>query len=224
MQEQAQGSDWLIAYRRTINAVADSRSVVVSILPRVGVGDSLFLISGLNAVDACILVALLNSFVFDYVARQRATGGNLSFYVMKQLPIVPPEALSRESRDFIIARVLELVVTANDMLPFARACGHLGQPFSWNVDRRFALRAELDAACARHFGVLREDLAYILDSFDVVRRRDEGEHGEFRSKRVILEIYDAMAEAARTGKPYQTRLDPPPADPRVAHPDTRIKG
>jgi hypothetical protein len=32
-----------------------------------------------------------------------------------------------------------------------------------------------------------------------------------------LEIYDAMAEAERTGVPYQTRLDPPPADPRVAH-------
>jgi hypothetical protein len=30
-----------------------------------------------------------------------------------------------------------------------------------------------------------------------------------------------MAEASRTGRPYQTRLDPPPADPRVAHPDTR---
>ncbi len=35
--------------------------------------------------------------------------------------------------------------------------------------------------------------------------------------RVLLEIYDAMAEAARTGAPYATRLDPPPADPRVAH-------
>lgn len=45
--------------------------------------------------------------------------------------------------------------------------------------------------------------------------------GEYRTQRVILEIYDAMAEAMRTGKPYQTRLDPPPADPRVAHPDTR---
>jgi hypothetical protein len=33
-----------------------------------------------------------------------------------------------------------------------------------------------------------------------------------------LEIYVAMAEAIRTGRPYQTRLDPPPADPRVAHP------
>jgi hypothetical protein len=46
-------------------------------------------------------------------------------------------------------------------------------------------------------------------------------HGEYRTKRVILEIYDAMSEAARTGTPYQSRLDPPPADPRVAHKGTR---
>ena len=26
-----------------------------------------------------------------------------------------------------------------------------------------------------------------------------------------------MAEAMRTGEPYQTRLDPPPAGPSVAH-------
>ena len=37
-------------------------------------------------------------------------------------------------------------------------------------------------------------------------------------KRVILEIYDAMQKAMETGEPYQTLLDPPPADPRVAHP------
>jgi hypothetical protein len=30
-----------------------------------------------------------------------------------------------------------------------------------------------------------------------------------------------MAEAIRTGQPYRTRLDPPPADPRVAHPARR---
>src|SRR5690606_3310871 len=44
------------------------------------------------------------------------------------------------------------------------------------------------------------------------------DHGEYRTKRVILEIYDEMTDAALTGVPYQTRLDPPPADPRVAHP------
>jgi len=38
------------------------------------------------------------------------------------------------------------------------------------------------------------------------------------AKRIILEIYDVIAEAIRTGEPYRTRLDPPSADLRVAHP------
>ncbi len=59
-----------------------------------------------------------------------------------------------------------------------------------------------------------------METFPIVKRKDEAAHGEFRTKRVILEIYDAMAEAARTGTRYQTRLDPPPADPRVAHPES----
>ncbi|MEI2616885.1 MAG: hypothetical protein V9F06_04455 [Thermomicrobiales bacterium] len=56
-----------------------------------------------------------------------------------------------------------------------------------------------------------------MDTFPIVKRKDEAAHGEYRTKRVILEIYDELAEATRTGIPYQTRLDPPPADPRVAH-------
>jgi hypothetical protein len=56
-----------------------------------------------------------------------------------------------------------------------------------------------------------------MDTFPIVRRNDEAAHGEYRTKRVILEIYDEMAQAIRTARPYQTRLDPPPADPRVAH-------
>ena len=38
---------------------------------------------------------------------------------------------------------------------------------------------------------------------------------------VSIEIYDAMAEATRSAQPYRTRLDPPPADLRVADPNTR---
>ena len=65
-------------------------------------------------------------------------------------------------------------------------------------------------------------VAYIMDTFPIVKRKDEEKHGEYRTKRVILEIYDAMAEAIRSGVPYQTRLDPPPADPRCCHPKLRV--
>ena len=47
----------------------------------------------------------------------------------------------------------------------------------------------------------------------IVKRRDEKQHGGYRTKRVILEIYDAMQEAIDTGQPYQTLLDPPPGPP-----------
>jgi hypothetical protein len=56
------------------------------------------------------------------------------------------------------------------------------------------------------------------DTFPIVRKHDEKAHGEYRTKRVILEIYDALAESTRTGIPYQTRLTPPPADPSCCHP------
>jgi hypothetical protein len=49
-----------------------------------------------------------------------------------------------------------------------------------------------------------------MDTFKVVRQKDEQAHGEYRTKRLILDRYDAMADAIRTGKPYQTPLDPPP--------------
>jgi hypothetical protein len=69
-----------------------------------------------------------------------------------------------------------------------------------------------------------------MDTFPIVKRKDkarteqknaEGEvvkPGRYITKDTILEIYDALAEAVKTGKPYQTRLDPPPADPRCCHP------
>jgi hypothetical protein len=61
------------------------------------------------------------------------------------------------------------------------------------------------------YGIERDDADYILETFPIVKRK-EMEHGEYRTKRVILEIYDAMRQAMETCVPYQTRLDPPPAN------------
>ncbi|MEW8701769.1 MAG: N-6 DNA methylase [Candidatus Thiodiazotropha sp.] len=65
----------------------------------------------------------------------------------------------------------------------------------------------------RHFSIPRDAVNYIMDTFPIVRRKDEEQHGDYRTKRQILEIYDAMQEAIRTGQPYETRLDPPPGPP-----------
>lgn len=80
--------------------------------------------------------------------------------------------------------------------------------------------AEELAELVRHFPTPRHAVEHVMETFPIVKRKDEAKHGEYRTKRVILEIYDAMTEAIRTGHPYQTRLDPPPADPRCAHPES----
>jgi hypothetical protein len=56
----------------------------------------------------------------------------------------------------------------------------------------------------------------------MVHGEDEEKWGDYRTKRVILEIYDEMAKAMRTGKSYQTRLKPPPADLRCCHPSWEV--
>jgi len=143
-------------------------------------------------------------------------------------------------------RTLELVNTAYDLEAFAEECGWLGPPFRWDDERRFLLRCEMDAAFFHLYlpaeadgdwwiaeGETAQDLArlkaslptprdavgFIMDSFPIVRRKDEDKYdGDFRTRRVILEIYDAMQESIRAGQTYFTRLDPPPADPRCCHP------
>ena len=75
------------------------------------------------------------------------------------------------------------------------------------------------AALTQAFPTPRAAVAYIMDTFPIVKRKDEAKfNGDYRTKRTILEINDAIAESMQTGKPYQTHLDPPPADPKCCHP------
>ena len=88
-------------------------------------------------------------------------------------------------------------------------CGDDGPPFIWDPERRFQLRCEIDAAFFHLYGISRDDTAYILDSFPVLKRSEEREHGEYRTKRGGLEIYDALASSATSGLPYESPLEPP---------------
>jgi len=52
----------------------------------------------------------------------------------------------------------------------------------------------------------------------IAARHDVETFGEFRTKRLVLDRYDAMTKATVSQEPYECPLDPPPADPRAAHP------
>ncbi len=218
---------WLLGWR-DICRNTDTRTLIATLLPLCGVGHTVSL--SLSEVEDTMLIACLyanlGSFVLDYLARQKIGGTHLSYGLVKQFPVVPPDAYREpapwstiETRCFwLLPRVLELTFTAWDLAPFACDCGYDGPPFRWDKARRFLLRCELDAAFFHLYGVHRDDTDYIMETFPVVKKKDIQQHGTYRTKLMILEIYDAMQRAVETGEPYQTLLDPPPADPCVAHP------
>ena len=70
----------------------------------------------------------------------------------------------------------------------------------------------------RHFPRPRDAVAYVLDAFPIVRRKDEERFGEYRTKHVVLDVYDSIQVSIATGAAYRTVLDPPPADPGCCHP------
>lgn len=67
-------------------------------------------------------------------------------------------------------------------------------PFKRDDERRAHLRVELDALYGHLYGLTREELDYILDTFPIVRRKDEEKYGEYRTKRMVLQEYDKLEE------------------------------
>ena len=51
----------------------------------------------------------------------------------------------------------------------------------------------------------------------IVRRRDEAKHGECRTKRVTLKVYDAMGRAMESGEPYPDAAGPAAGGSRGWH-------
>ena len=149
------------------------------------------------------LLGNLNSFAYDYACRQKIGGITLNFFIVEQIPTLPsdaydgkcPWAKSKILEDWIADRVLKLTCTADDMRPLAQAAGFAPGVWKWKEDERALLRAELDAAYFHLYQLSRDDVQYILGTFQGIVKEDERADGEGQTRRLILETYDAMAPA-----------------------------
>ena len=159
--------------------------MIAAMIPRTAVGNS----APLMLVDETVpprtylaLLANLNSFALDYVARGKIGNVNLNFFLIEQFPLFPPDAYAKRCpwdrrttlESWISDRVLKLTCTAEDMLPLADACGFTGGSFQaeyggrlnkWDEAERAELMAELDAAFFHLYGIARDDVEYILSTF-----------------------------------------------------------
>jgi len=113
--------EWLIAFRCITNTT-NKHTTIFSLLPKVGVGNNAPLVFTSQRILLlyCVLLANFNSLVFDFVARQKLGGTNFNYFILKQLPVIPPECYTQADINFIAPRILELTYTAWDIKPFAQ--------------------------------------------------------------------------------------------------------
>lgn len=207
-------ADWLLGWRDITSAVV-LRTFIPSAIPRSGAGDPVLL--AVTASQPHLLLTVWSSLAFDYVSRQKLSGTHMKYFTVKQLAAPSPAEfdatpawIDSELADWTSPRVLELVYTSYRIAPFARDLDDTGLPFRWLPERRNLIRAELDAAMMHVYGLQRDEVEHVLDSFFVLRKNEERDFGEFLTKRLVLAEYDRMADAAVTGVPYESSLDPAP--------------
>ncbi|MFH1951292.1 MAG: N-6 DNA methylase [Pseudomonadota bacterium] len=213
---------WFCVFQK-VTSPTNERTLIVSIVPRVATGASIpvIFVTKVAAKLVACFYANLASYILDYLMRQKIGGINVAFFLMKQLPVVEPQTYSDSELKFILKRVIELSYTAWDLSEFADDCGYSSAPFLWDMERRFLIKCEIDSMYFHLYGINRDDVDYIMETFSIVKRKDEQKYGEYRTKRIILRCYDSMAEAMKTGRPYQTILDPPPGPPAEGLPEWR---
>ncbi|MGR3724336.1 Eco57I restriction-modification methylase domain-containing protein [Abyssibius alkaniclasticus] len=192
-------AEWTLCIRDVTN-VNNERTAIAAICPTWGMLQPLNGISVGGAEAAAVVLGAVNSLTVDFVARQRFSGRHLNVTTFSQLPIPYPF----EGHSYVTPRVLELTYTSHSLAPFARDLGHDGPPFAWDEDRRAHLRADLDAFYARAYGLTRDELRYILDpadvkgegypseTFRVLKDKEIRQHGEYRTRRLVLEAWDRM--------------------------------
>lgn len=213
---------WLMGWRDITNST-NERTVIATVVPRVGVGNKIPLFvpaAHVGPARAAALLGNLCALTLDFVARQKIGGTTLNYFYLKQFPVLPPNAYTLADLVFIVPRVLELTHTADDMQAWAdelladfpaadpRAAESRNlplTPFPWNPMRRAQLRAELDVYYAQLYGLNREEIRYILEPTDVLgdeypsvtfhalKTREKREFGEYRTQRLVLEAWDALA-------------------------------
>ncbi len=156
------------------------------------------------------LLANCNAFVLDYCTRQKSGGISLNFFIVEQLPFLPPDTYDKpcpwtpktKLENWISERVLKLTCTAEDMLLLAEACDfksgsfqteYAGRLNKWDEAERAQLMAELDAAYFLLYGIDRDDAAYILSTFTGIHDPTPLFPNSPTTAQQILALYDEFA-------------------------------
>jgi hypothetical protein len=205
--EQRDLDRYALAFRDVTNPT-DRRTLDACFVPHRYAGNTLPLVLSTDQSDAAftLLCANFNALLLDFVARQKVQKNHLNWYIVEQLPIVPPDQYAakrfgkKSAAAIVREAVLELTYTSHDMAAFARDMGYLNAkgnvkpPFRWDEDRRRMLRAKLDAVYFHLYGVTdRDDVRYVYSTFSIIEDEEIATHGRYLSRDLCLAYMNALA-------------------------------
>ncbi len=221
--ERRLGQGWF-GWRKIARAT-DMRQLVCAALPDAAFGDSVLLFAAREPGDELRLQAVSASFALDFIARQKLAGANFNLFLMEQVPFPPPTALAApcpwDSKTLLSEW---LTVRAGGLCAVSWSSSEsLGynKPLPWDTEQRESWRTELDAAMFHVYGYSRDEVAYVMDTFPIVARKDRKAEGlgdddpNWRTKRLILATYDELARHAAAGTTYVSPDPPPPLPDRL---------
>ena len=204
IQDWEWDAGWVFAFRDIADATTNVRTSVGTIAPFMPFGNTapLLTFENENPEKATIFTAFFNSFVFDFALRQSIGGTHLNKYILKQLPMPTPEDVeefivqtndtNETLNDFLKNRGQKLIWTSHSLDSLGDGLDPASEPYSWDESERRTLRAEIDGAIAQVYDIPRDDFAYILDQFEILKDRENKEYGEYRTKKDCLAAFDKI--------------------------------
>jgi len=148
-QLNSKSSKYLSGYRG-VTSPTNERSIISSLFPVSAVQHNMWLLFFDSQDLTPVFLSMLNSFMEDYIARQKMSS-YLNQFVLKQLPFFTPEMFAsiltplQACKFSFSSMLLELIYTTESLKPFANDCSYDGPPFIWDEERRFEIKCELDA-------------------------------------------------------------------------------
>jgi hypothetical protein len=188
---------------RDIAASTNERSAIGTLLPRnVFAGNTLPLHFSLYADapdgnDLLSVLCIFNSFVFDWLIRQKITSHLNLFYVYQ----MPAPRLSKRDRLFQLfaARAAQLICTTpefDDLRKTVEADLGLVITPATDQDTRAQLRAELDGMVAHLYGLSQDEFAHVLSTFPLVAQATkDAALAEYAKLADDAEFQQAVAQA-----------------------------
>ncbi len=148
-----------------VTAATNQRTMIAVALCNLPCGNSAPV---LRSRDSIGLAALLNSFCYDYVARQRCGGLHLNYFVIEETPLVQRYAITEPLR-VLSASLMGGGGGAQEWLRrrLQLPCGG----WALTTHERVRQRAVLDSVIAALYGLDRADFAWILRDCDHAQAR-----------------------------------------------------